>query len=410
MFVSMSGTVIAQIVTFLITPIITRLYLPSDLGVLNSFTTVTSLILPVAMFSFHVAIVLTKNKEEQYDLAKLSLSFSLIICCLVVLIGLCLFTVNVITNSPLYIGLVAIFVFFSSVMQLCEQFAVKSELFGVIAKCSIIQAICNNISKVSFAFAFHPSGLVLVICSVIAVASPLVIYRNFIVPIFRHDMNFKNVALLVKKYKEFPLFQMPQSVINALSHGVPVIFIAYYMGADDAGLYGLSRTVLGMPILLLGASVSSVLYPRFVSILNDGGKFHRELFNYIIALFFISVLGFSVFLFFGRELFSMAFGNEWGKAGDISGYMVPLFIMMLCSRPIIPAIAILSMQKQLLINEVFSLIFKIISLFVGCFIFKSLDVAIITYSIVGALVYCTIIYQVLSSAKKRSSSAYENCN
>jgi O-antigen/teichoic acid export membrane protein len=399
-FLALTGSIAAQIIAISLTPVITRLYSPADLGYLNAFTALTSIILPVSMGMLHVGIVLTKTEKLQIDLARLACLFSIVFSVFIFIFGAFSETMNITDKGFLYVIMVSLFVFVTSIMQLCEQVAIKQERFSLIARCSVIQSLSNNISKIVLAFLGGASGIGLVFCSIIGTGSVVFSYRENIISIIRHKTDLKSLISIAKEYRNFPLFQAPQGVLNAFSHGVPIIFLTHYYGAESAGWYGLSRTVLGIPILLLGNAVSSVLYPRLLMLYNCKKGFHKELISYCIALFLISVLGFSVFVLYGSELFSFVFGIKWAEAGHMSGLMVPFFIFMLASRPIIPAISILSMQSQLLLNEILSVIGKTIALYVGVELLNSASSAILLYSAVGAMIYAIIMVQVFIRAKR----------
>ena len=66
--VLMTGTASIQLMNFLITPIITRLYSPEALGALGLFTSIIGLIVVVAVFSYPAAIVIVKSDRAAENL------------------------------------------------------------------------------------------------------------------------------------------------------------------------------------------------------------------------------------------------------------------------------------------------------------------------------------------------------
>ena len=60
-----SGTALAQLISILFTPILTRLYSPESFGVLGSFNAILSFILPLAALNYPASIVLAKDNFEK---------------------------------------------------------------------------------------------------------------------------------------------------------------------------------------------------------------------------------------------------------------------------------------------------------------------------------------------------------
>ena len=59
-----SGTVIAQVVTILFQPVISRLYTPEDMGILANFVAITTILSVIATGCYESAVVLPENKKE----------------------------------------------------------------------------------------------------------------------------------------------------------------------------------------------------------------------------------------------------------------------------------------------------------------------------------------------------------
>src|SRR5690606_9553071 len=63
-----TGTSIAQLIPILITPILTRIYSPAQLGELATFLSTVAILTNIATFRYEQAIVLPKQKKEAFKL------------------------------------------------------------------------------------------------------------------------------------------------------------------------------------------------------------------------------------------------------------------------------------------------------------------------------------------------------
>src|SRR5690625_3175705 len=96
-----TGTTSAQLISMGLSPIITRLYGPEAFGIMGTFNSMVSIILPIVALTYPYAIVLPKNIVEALGIVKLSIyitvSFSTII-----LVFIYIFQDLIVTTFNLY--------------------------------------------------------------------------------------------------------------------------------------------------------------------------------------------------------------------------------------------------------------------------------------------------------------------
>src|SRR5690606_7076065 len=109
--------------------------------------------------------------------------------------------------------------------------------------------------------------------------------------------------------------------ITSLSVNLPIIAIATFFTNEDLGVYGMVSRILGVPITLIGASLSTV----FIAECN---KVRRRNESGILKILYV-FSGISFFLgvcvYFGclhsSAMFGVLLGQEWGEAGEIASIM-----------------------------------------------------------------------------------------
>ena len=85
-FTLLKGTVLAQLIPLIISPFITRLYSPKELGVLALFSSISIVLGSVVNGRYEQALVLVKTDKEAKHLTILSLLISLIVSVILFLI------------------------------------------------------------------------------------------------------------------------------------------------------------------------------------------------------------------------------------------------------------------------------------------------------------------------------------
>src|SRR5699024_8595436 len=146
-----SGTAAAQLISFVLTPVITRLYGPEAYGLMGVFMAIIQTIAPVAALTYPIAVVLPKRDEDAKGLMKLSWYISI---GLAAAAGILLLLFNEPIAQIFQIGDVAPFLFlipvviiFSAFLQVTEQWLVRTKQFEIPAKASFLQSLLTQGSK-----------------------------------------------------------------------------------------------------------------------------------------------------------------------------------------------------------------------------------------------------------------------
>ena len=132
--------------------------------------------------------------------------------------------------------------------------------------------------------------------------------------------------------------------ITALSINLPVVAITVFYSAADLGFYGVVSRVLGVPVTLIAASLSTVFIAECNKVKRSGEGGIIKLMLFFSSISF--VLGFFVFLggvVFGEGV-ELLLGDEWLGAGALAFSLALHFSMQMFVNPI-STIAITYMAK-----------------------------------------------------------------
>ena len=127
------GMSVAQLAPLLATPILTRLYTPSDFGLVSIFISLLSISSIIATGRYELAITLPKSQEESYRLIKISSVLSLIF-------SLCIFIIIFFYNNAIanlfdagsiasWLFLLPPFIYISSLSRTYYFYSIRSKLF-----------------------------------------------------------------------------------------------------------------------------------------------------------------------------------------------------------------------------------------------------------------------------------------
>lgn len=402
-----SGTLGAQAIGMAFIPFITRIYGPEVYGTFGIFISLTAVITMLTTLAYPVAIVLPESDSVAKSIIKLSLIIATITSLMVALViwvagGWVLLKLGAI-NLMGFLFFIPLVMFLTACQDITQQWLIRKKYFKGIAKISIIHSLINYGSQAA-AGVYAPLGFVLVTIHTlsIAVRGFLAAYmgKNLADIKTTEDSELKSLKKIAYKYKDFPLYRAPQMVLYAASQSVPVMILAFFFGAASVGFYTLTRTVLNLPINLLGSSVQSVFYPNFNEAFLQGREIKPMLITTIVSLACIGFPPFIIIITLGPYLFDNIFGSDWHQAGKYSQWISVWMFFYLLERPVVSAVPVFGLQRWFLFFEILSLIFRVLTLYLSFYFLKD-DVSVIAaLSMISACLSIFLIVKIIGLSTK----------
>jgi O-antigen/teichoic acid export membrane protein len=327
-----SGTAVAQILGIVFVPILTRLYPPAVYGTLAVFTSLLSILIVISSFRYELTLPLPEKDDE----AEYLLILSFFILCILTII---LFVVLTVWGEFLagifhfefikpYYWLFGLGFFGSSLYEILTFWALRSKDYMTITHTRIVQGISGSVSKIILGIlSFGSFGLICgeIIGRVVGIGT---LGRTILPKIWLklHDFDVNKVKTLAYRYRKFPTFSMPASLINEISLQVPTLFISGIFGFQVVGLFSLTYSMLVLPVSFVASSMSQVFIGessevfrhRSDEILTLYQKTTKKLFLFGAPLIFAGAV-------ISPLIFPLIFGSAWKDAGMFS---LPLSIML----------------------------------------------------------------------------------
>jgi O-antigen/teichoic acid export membrane protein len=104
--------------------------------------------------------------------------------------------------------------------------------------------------------------------------------------------------------------------------------------------------MLRLPLILIGTTIGQVFYNRCAEMINRGERITDLLKRTIWVLFALSILPFGLLFFFGEDLFSVVFGEQWVTSGRYSEIMSCWLMLNFIMSPVSHIPLLLNRQKE----------------------------------------------------------------
>lgn len=369
-FVLTGGTIIGHIITMMTLPVITRIYSPSDFGVLAVFTAILATISVVACLRYEIAIPIADNDVDAYYLAVLSILSSLVIsaCVAGAVFVFPEFLIEVSGNEALapYLWLIPLGVFFTGIYGLVQLWAIRFKKFMLISKSRVAQSAATSVTQVGSGLAIGatPKGLLMGHLANVLVGAIFLGWFFAFQKTASIGGGCKKLWGTAKKYKRFPKYSTWEALANSGGIQIPIIMIGTLATKSEAGYLLLALTIIQVPMSLFGGAIGQVYLSHSGDKHKQGilGEFTAEIFVKLVKVGTLPLLMIGMLSPF---LFALVFGSDWERAGWLALWLTPWFIMQFLASPLSMALQTTGNQKGAFVLQLFGLIFRVGAVFIA---------------------------------------------
>jgi O-antigen/teichoic acid export membrane protein len=279
------------------------------------------------------AIVLPKSDKESINLLGLALIFNFIINLFIFIVVLILgkkliLFLNLPPSFPvLILFIIPLGAFLFSSYQSLNSWLIRKQKYYAVSVNKLLRRSSEGIAQICFALLKNFNGLIF--SDVIGQCANVgtVIYQTK-----KNELNIRLVSItklkyVIRKYSEFPRYNLIPAFMGACSYLLPVIFINKFFSPESAGFFDLSKLFLSIPLAFVASSISSVLLQRISQKFSRKESFLEELKPVLLIVALISVAEIVLIMLFGEDLFRIIFGKQNGTSGIISKIMVWSFAL-----------------------------------------------------------------------------------
>jgi len=398
-----SGLFVSKLIFLVFTPLLTRIFSPSEMGEYAVFLSLSTIIAIFSTLRFEDAILLAKSKRDSQSLAIISLISSIFV---IILLFIVIFFLEdkiskILNINSEFLFLICISGFVLSIRETLINLLMKNNDFSRVA----INKAHNALGINSMQY-FSKSILGFSMLSV----SKVIIDIITLIPLFftyfskssiqLKDFLYFKLKKIAKIYRNFPLYNLPSSLINNISQNLPLLFISAFYSLELAGFFSLATRVLRLPVDLVSQSVRKVYYNE-ASNLQENRLEMFSLYKKVTSILFVIFIPIFLIIFFaGEEIFSIILGNEWSKSGQISRLLILWFLMLFINAPSIVSFNILGKQKVLFYFEIISLFTRLLTLYCGYYFYNSFEYSLLLFTAGSVIINLLIIIYIYNQLRQ----------
>lgn len=388
-----TGTVLAQAIPLLLTPVLTHLYTPEDFGVFGLYISITGFLGVVVCARYELAVMLPKEDSQAVQLVALCFRITLFMTALVT--GVVFFAHEQIAaafNSPElepWLWLLPVSTFFIGSFQSLYYWINRRSKYKQMAASRIARATISSGASIGLFFSMFRSGG-LIIGDVIgqAVSAVVLFVGSFSAKgTSLKEVNREGIRTVAGRYKSFPKYNLTGAVLEKAAHHLPVWLFMPFFGPGVTGFLVLSQRIVAAPGSVIARAFGDVFRQQAAERFIETGEC-KALFDATLKrLLLFSVIPFIIFFFVAPWLFGAIFGQEWVTAGLYAKIMTPMFLLQFISNPLANMFIVAEKQKYELYLQALLFSGVLASILVGYYVFKSEFIALVSVTAVYCVKY-----------------------
>jgi len=344
-----SGTVLGQLILLLALPVLTRIYDPAAFGILAVCMVAMSIIGVVACLRLEMAIPLPASDSEAANLLFAS-------CVAATAIGAILLAGALLAPEAIarllrqpsiepFLWVIAVGVASSSINSALTFWSLRKKRFADIAQTQVVRSVGGAGSQVALGLAgVIPGGLVIGQLLYTVLGSGQLFRRAWQGEAETlRGVGVRGAVGAVKRNWRFPIFSVPEALLDATANNLPMLLIAAVVGPAEAGALLLAQRITSAPAALIGQNVGRAFMAEAADRFREGrlGQFTRKTMRHLFA---IALLPFAALAVVAPLSFELLFGEEWTRAGIMVTWLVPTMLMQITVSPVSSVIAVTSKQ------------------------------------------------------------------
>jgi O-antigen/teichoic acid export membrane protein len=400
------GTALAQGVSVLLSPVITRLYTPANLGDFALFTSFLNVVLVGTSLKYELGIVSADSEKEAAQLGFLCLIFAIPLS---LLSGVLLWFM--VHQAWLGFGTLPRIAPLLVVPAACAGGAfvalrywfIRLGRFGFVSNTMVLQHGGRAVTQAALG-ALGSGSLGLFWGEIIGRCAGLSRMLGMFWPSLRPHLSSSGLGeyrAILWKHRKLLFYSLGSSLLDTLAINMTIPLLVQSFGSRAGGHFALMQRVLAVPLALISSSVADAFHSRMAVHLREGPAgmlpfFHRT------TLFLILAGGLPALLLLaaGPRLFALVFGSDWTLAGALAAVCVPWFLAQFIVSPLSRLVFVLRGQEFKLMYDAVAVL-GVISVFaVARHLEMSFYHTVLALSIVNALAYA-VYYSVLLRIVRR---------
>lgn len=333
----LTGTVAAQLLMLLLTPVLSRVYSPEDYGLFSLYSSLVATVTVIAALRYDMAIMLPKHDADAKVLKRGVTRLILVVSVAATIVSG--FGAPLIADAmgkpelAPWLWLVGLSVFTLAEITALIYWLNRRSDYKAIGINRVLQSGGTAVAQLGLALGKLGGVGGLILGSLIGQTAALLTLRHKGSDVRTGlDDAHETTRVLFKRYRRMPLLNGPNALLDALrTNGINMLIGIMYSG-PLLGQFYMAWKLLEVPLGLINGALSQVFFQR-LAVMERGTMFAFAK-SSIFRSAILGIIPFTLIYWLSPWIFPVVLGAEWADAGLIARALVPWLFMSLITSPI----------------------------------------------------------------------------
>lgn len=352
----LKGTVVAQLISLVLMPIVTREFGPESFGQYQLYLSCLVPLLVLITMRYEIAILQADDGPELTALIHLCIAIVATTSALVAVLGevgrrLTHWPANAPTG---FMALLAIGCFFGGLLQVFSYLAVRSHAFRIGAVAKVVQSGVTGAASVLAGWLWPFPGTLILADIVGRWCGSLAFLPNGRGALqgMMARPSVADIRRVAVKYRALPTISVLGGLINSAGGVITPLAMYSYFNAQVAGQFGIVERFIVGPLGILGVAISQAFMADLASVIRRRAPGSLAMFWSVVRkTMFIGVLLAVPCAIFSPTAVEFVFGSDWAVAGLFAQLLTPLFLITLTASAVSMTLAVSGHQRLQLVWE-----------------------------------------------------------
>jgi O-antigen/teichoic acid export membrane protein len=409
--IMINSAVIVQVIAVIFSLVLTRIYQPNDFGTFGILMALVGLVSIFSTFGYSNAILIAG--ENELKTLKIFCLKSVIIVSIFSLLMLFfwhseLFAFFYLENYHYFVYVIPILVMFNGIITVYNSLLIRYNYFAILSKNRILSALLSGFVSIGLGLLYHSAYGLIISYMITQIISSIFLFLAFNRRHVNLDKFYSQSAPLVQillGHKQFLKFGLPTAMINNFLNQLPIFALSRFafQPYTSVGHYNMTNRILGLPVALISTSIGDSFKQRALLDYTTLGNCRDIYIRTFRILFFLSIIPFSLIIFFGPDIFDFIFGLQWRESGEYARILGPMFLLRFLVSPLSSVFIVAQKQDYDFYLHILFIIMGFFSFFIGFKFYNSIKVSLVLFSLVYSLIYIVYFFLALKLCRKHES-------
>jgi lipopolysaccharide exporter len=337
-----SGRAVAALIGLATTPIVARLFDPSEFGVAAVFMSIIGIVSNVGPARYDAAIVLPKREQDAVEIMwfcyRIVPLIGLVVLSLILIYKAAGFGWPTLELLGIWLWVLPFAAMLQSAVLIQEAWLTRKRSFGLISSSYVAGTASVGTVRIGFGLATGSTVYGLMIGNLLGLIARY-IYMELPTATRSHllssRLSWARAREIGRHYSDFPKFNAPAALVFSAGQNLPVLLFGVMFSPAAAGLYAMANRLVQPPVSIVANSMRQVFRQKAAAVHNSGRSLKRAFLFATGGLALLGLIPFSALWLIGEQLAQWILGPRWLGAGAyleiIALWLYMIWVMAPCN-------------------------------------------------------------------------------